>query len=637
MPCANLWVNNFTGPSYYAYTCWEDSGGGGGDIQRPPGGSGSRSSGISTGSATGIDLLNPPEPIVTANPIHSGPSGTTPAQNFGWNSGAHSIEVKPANWVGRVEFDIPDVQGSRPGGVAIGLAPESALPTQYRDGYTHLQYGLVFTATKLKVIHDGAVVLELSYPDDVRPNRAGGASTDTVVALLYGDYIKWVVNGVQTYAGPFSMSEQFALDATLYTAFDAVDNPAFIAGDWGGARPELEDGSLNGALPAMAMTGNVLFTTELVAELPRLAAKLSENAYAEMDAVLPVMRMTSGFSDFVQAALPRMTMRAYETSTYGAIEVTMPRMTAVASMREPDGDVVYSVLAPSLPRMGMNGAFVVRAEIDTALPALYMRASAEVTYSELATSLPPLGMLAYGGENTPLVQIKEVVGGRAPFYLGVRIYLAMVERVGGGVSFMLQAVSHANAVERVSAEDTWTAMQTVLADVVEQLGLIDRVRVLSFDAGGAIDDSEAWVLHAGNNATTRYDRYGFNSFARVGEKHYGMKLDGVYLLEGADDAGRAIQSGVSFGQHDFGTQALKHIKGVYAGVSSTGALYLRVGDGCREYTYRARRVDQRMKVQRFDIGSGFRSNYYTFELMSHRESMELDSITFHTLATSRRI
>ena len=635
MPCANLWVNNFTGPSYYAHTCWEDSGGGGGDSQRPPGGSGSSSSGISTGSATGIDLLNPPEPIVTANPIHSGPSGTTQAQNFGWNSGAHSIETLPANWVGQAVFDVPDIDGSRPVGVAIGFAHVSALPTTYRAGYDHLRYGLVFTITKLKVIHAGSVVLEIPY-DDVLGWRVSGI-TDAVRALMYGDYIKWIVNGRTIYAGAFSMNGHYALDATLYTAWDAVDNPAFIAGDWGEDSPTLEDGSLNGTLPAMTMTGSVLFTTELVAELPRLAVKLSENAYADMDAVLPVMRMTSGFSDFVQAALPRMMMRAYETSTYGAIEVTMPRMTAVTSMREPDGDVVYSVLAPSLPRMGMAGAFAVRAEIDTALPALYMRASAEVTYSELATSLPPLGMLAYGGENTPLVQIKEVVGGRAPFYLGVRIYLAMVERVGGGVSFMLQAVSHANAVERVSAEDTWTAMQTVLADVVEQLGLIDRVRVLSFDAGGAIDDSEAWVLHAGNNATTRYDRYGFNSFARVGEKHYGMKLDGVYLLEGADDAGRAIQSGVSFGQHDFGTQALKHIKGVYAGVSSTGALYLRVGDGCREYTYRARRVDQRMKVQRFDIGSGFRSNYYTFELMSHRESMELDSITFHTLATSRRI
>ena len=60
MPCANVWVNNFSGPSYYAHTCWEDSGGGSGDSQRPPGGSGSSSSGISTGSATGIDLLNPP-------------------------------------------------------------------------------------------------------------------------------------------------------------------------------------------------------------------------------------------------------------------------------------------------------------------------------------------------------------------------------------------------------------------------------------------------------------------------------------------------------------------------------------------------------------------------------------------------
>ena len=156
------------------------------------------------------------------------------------------------------------------------------------------------------------------------------------------------------------------------------------------------------------------------------------------------------------------------------------------------------------------------------------------------------------------------------------------------------------------------------------------------EPGGAVDESEAWAVNTANSASTRYDSYGFNSFASFGGKHYGAKPDGVYLLEGANDAGRPIASGVSFGKHDFGTQALKHIEAVYAGVSAAGQLFLRVGDGKSQYTYKARRVDADMRVQRFDPGRGLRANYFTFDLVSEGD-FELDSVTFAVAATKRRI
>ena len=119
--------------------------------------------------------------------------------------------------------------------------------------------------------------------------------------------------------------------------------------------------------------------------------------------------------------------------------------------------------------------------------------------------------------------------------------------------------------------------------------------------------------------------------------HFGARADGIYLLEGASDAGRPIKSGIALGQHDFGSQALKNINAVYVGVSSTGALFLKVGDGRTHYTYRARRNDPHMKVQRFDVGRGLRTNYFTFELTSEADAFELGSVTFHVLASQRRI
>lgn len=602
---------------------------GGGAYKPPSGGSGGSggSSGISTGGGAGI---------VVANPVEQPPPDRPAVPNFGWNSGAHSIEVKPANWVGRVEFDIPDVQGSRPGGVAIGLALVSALPATHRDGYDHLRYGLVFTATVVKVIHAAQVVLTVPY-EDVRALRTPGGATDVVNGLLYGDFIKWVVNEQAIYAGSFEMLGNFALDATLYTAYDAVDNPAFVSGNWDTSHPGLEDGSLNGVTPRFLMEGAMTGETSLLVNLPRLSTRLSETAYGDIKVVLHEFTMTSGYSDTLEAALPSLSFRAYETSTFGEILGSLQPYNMAATLREPDGDVVYSVLVPALQRLRMTGAFEATAQFDAVLPTLYMRMSAEMTYSELVAGILPLRVLAYGGEQTPLVQIVDGIGAWSPAITSWRVYLAAVERVGGGVTFLLQIVSAVDATEHITTEDAWSAMQTVFVDVLDQVGLIDRVRVLGFDAAGAIDDGEAWVVNTPNNATTRYDSYGFNSFARVGGKHFGMKPDGVYLLEGATDAGRAIQSGVAFGKHTFGTQALKHIKAVYVGVSSGDELFLKVSDGTREFTYKARRHDPHMRMQRFDVGGGLRAGYYTFELTTDKDAMELDSITFHVIATERRI
>ena len=52
---------------------------------------------------------------------------------------------------------------------------------------------------------------------------------------------------------------------------------------------------------------------------------------------------------------------------------------------------------------------------------------------------------------------------------------------------------------------------------------------------------------------------------------------------------------------------------------------------------RARRNDPHMKVQRFDVGRGLRTNYFTFELTSEADAFELGSVTFHVLASQRRI
>lgn len=45
---------------------------------------------------------------------------------------------------------------------------------------------------------------------------------------------------------------------------------------------------------------------------------------------------------------------------------------------------------------------------------------------------------------------------------------------------------------------------------------------------------EVYAINLENKALTRYDNYDFNSFATLKNKHYGMKKDGIYILDSKD-------------------------------------------------------------------------------------------------------
>lgn len=620
-----------------------DTGGGGGG---GGGGGTSVSAGASSGVGVGTNFKHPFEDILSGGLTFPDPGLQAEleaaeqarldalAATFAWDGGAHSIATIPPGWVGKITFDVPDVRGNRPVGVAVGLCPQSAAPTTARDGYDHLQHAVVFYSAKVKLIVAGRVALELPLAGVLADRAAAG--TDEVIMLLNGSMLKWVINGTAYIATPFVMATPYVLDAVLYATDDAVDNPKIIPGDWGDSDPDLEDGSLQGALGALAMEGDASRDSELTGALGALAARLSQAAYSDLEGALGALRMSSAHSDGVTAALGRLHMRAYETKTYGAVEVSLGALSMTANLREPDPDIEYSVLFSNILRWQMTATMPPVMTGEMALAPLYMRASAETTYSELAAPLGGLRAGIYMGEFTPLEFALEYIAAYVPILQSTYVSLAFVERIDGSTMVVVATVTSADAVEQVSVDDQLTLLQTFLTGAVEQIGVLERARLVAFDDQGETG-GEAWVVNTATRATTRYDRYGFNSFAAIGGRHYGARADGIYLLEGASDANRPIKSGIALGQHDFGTQALKGIDAVYAGVSSVGTLFLKVGDGRTHYTYRARRNDPHMKVQRFDVGRGLRTNYFTFELTSEADAFELDSVTFHVLASQRRI
>lgn len=571
-----------------------------------------------------VSIANPTPPTTTNDP----------GLNIGWNSGAYSIEALAADWKGTIKFDVPDVLNSRPGGVAIGMALVANLPTLGRNGYQHLAYGLVFTGDDVKVIQDGAVILTVPYAG-IRALRATGATTDMVSALMFGNYVKWMVNGSTLFAGAFTIGGPYALDATLFTALDAVDNPAFVANTW----DTPTDDELDILLPAIGMTGEAQADDVLDITLFAVEVKLSEYTdYSDMDIRLPAISFVADeLGDSVAITLAALEYESDEGDPLPKIKIELPMLTYWASMDNRSDDPDYSILFVTLPAMTMTGECAVYETIQEALSPIAYRADDD-EYADIQIDLAAVTYSGRDGTYTRTVDVTEYLGVSAQIGTASHISIVIIERIGGSSTVVVSTVMSEDASEQITAEDQFSIVQTFLADCLEQIGTMDRVRVLTLNTDGTGEvGADAWVVNSDSGASSRYDRYGFNSFASFGSKHYGAKADGIYVLEGATDAGIPITSGAAFGKHDFGGQNLKALQAVYVGVSAQGALFLKVGDGTTEYTYRARRTDADMRTQRFDPGRGLRSNYFTFDLTSEGDAFELDSVTFNVLASQRKI
>lgn len=193
----------------------------------------------------------------------------------------------------------------------------------------------------------------------------------------------------------------------------------------------------------------------------------------------------------------------------------------------------------------------------------------------------------------------------------------------------------ADAMQTVDVNDSSSAAQLLTA-LLQTSVFVNVDEVLSAVPG------ECWVVNWETGATSRYEDFAFNSFATLDGRPFGMRSDGLYLLEGDTDAGAPIRASFSLGERTLGVQGLKRIEQVYAGMSSTGRMYLKViyqnERGPQEYIYAARRSDDYHRMQRFDVGRGIKAHYMTFEIYnSDGCDFDLDTVEFMVANMSRRV
>ena len=256
--------------------------------------------------------------------------------------------------------------------------------------------------------------------------------------------------------------------------------------------------------------------------------------------------------------------------------------------------------------------------------------SADHAYGEISMTLQPLSSygFAYEGNNAASIWSPLVVYNH--WYVPFQTFVVWNEDMTVATLISASKLVNAEMGEEVTVAASMTTSELLTA-------IMNSFVQAGFSVPVFNSANQVWVVSE-KGQSSRYEGYEFNSFGKIGARYYGAKADGLYLLEGDDDAGAPIQASIGLGMMDFGTSALKRIANCYIGLSSSGTAYLKVIANDEEYIYAVRSDDPYMATQRVDIGKGIRANYMTFELYnSDGCDFELNSVEFAAVALDRRI
>lgn len=190
--------------------------------------------------------------------------------------------------------------------------------------------------------------------------------------------------------------------------------------------------------------------------------------------------------------------------------------------------------------------------------------------------------------------------------------------------------------------------QIVLTESAQMLGVLAAGQKVSLNLSDIItaaviikagdEEMVGWIINPNLMASTALDNYDFTGFGQHKGRYYGIRPDGLYVLEGDTDDGAQIDSFISLGNKNFNTAKQKRVPHAYIGASTDGRMVLKVIVHGQEYLYAVRNPSTDMAEQRVDIGRGLRSNYWNFELMNREGAdFEIDTIKFMPIVLERRI
>ena len=145
-----------------------------------------------------------------------------------------------------------------------------------------------------------------------------------------------------------------------------------------------------------------------------------------------------------------------------------------------------------------------------------------------------------------------------------------------------------------------------------------------------------WAVNSRTGGVTEYQNYNFNSFAQLGHKYLGASADGLFELNGDDDAGTDIIPTIRSGYAQFNGSRFTGFKAAYLGIRATGDLTFKLvtGDGS-SYVYAVKARD--METVKVQLGKGLRARYFAFELVGTGQDLDLETVELVPMVSTRRV
>lgn len=550
-----------------------------------------------------VTVNYPAQPFIPpTNPIPATPAQVINNLNLGWNSGARSI----ASFVGdgHIEFKVP----AGLGGTVIGLNDND---TGY--GYLEIDHAWYFNNEFARVFENGVTKFTITSYD------AG----DTFEIWRIDNEVTYYRNDVLEYTSLIpSTGGRVFMDASMYYGGDFVYDPLIAAlasiepGDFSGFESMSEFVGLAGShfLPLTGSGGDVDFAISATSLLP-LTSSLGV-FYGSSASLLPLAGLGT------------------DTAVYGAAAVSLEPLEAdyaEGGMFAPSPPVISQNFLLWLEGAGTGMSGEVGSSAASLEP-LDAGISSDHPYGEAVTHLEPLFGFAHAYEGNNNATLYDTILVEDAWTVLFQNFAIMMSGVTVTTVMLVEVMASAEMMSDV------TVTASMLVDMALEALMYSLVTVGTltpiYD-----DDVSVWVVEDEAEGSTRYEQYGFSSFALFQDVYLGTKADGVYQLDGDTDEDQPVRAMLSLGKRDFGTPELKRISNAYLGLSkSSGRMFVKVISEGQAYIYATRRHDRELQIQRADIGKGLRANYFTLEIYNEEGSdFELSSIEFLPVAVKRRI
>lgn len=195
------------------------------------------------------------------------------------------------------------------------------------------------------------------------------------------------------------------------------------------------------------------------------------------------------------------------------------------------------------------------------------------------------------------------------------------------------------AKELLAEMSTIVVTSTTMSTVAEVFVTMETIVVTNTDEPLWLTGGAAWAVNLDSSASSYFENFAFNSFAKIGDKYIGAQADGLYILDGATDDGDPIRASINFGRLRFNSDNWKSMYTAYMAGLCDDTMYLKIsyvdtsGDA-QEYVYSARRSDDVERTQRFDVGRGITAHSMMLELFNN-EGCDFELRSFSALATDK--